>query len=82
MLAKYVEDVKQDEKSVPDLVESIMKAPGLVKEALRRSLLKMNQFRILDPKSTKIWIARFALLKIMDSRQRRPTQPARPSKFD
>ena len=29
---RYVVDVKQDGKSVPDLVESIMKRSGLVKE--------------------------------------------------
>ena len=48
---KYVEDVKQDEKSIPDLVESIMKAPGLVKDGLRLILFKIYQSR---PKTTKI----------------------------
>ena len=37
---KYVEDVKQDEKSVPDVLESIMKPSGLVKEELQRILFK------------------------------------------
>ena len=32
VIEKYVEDVKQDEKHVPDLLESIMKVPGLVKK--------------------------------------------------
>ena len=32
VIEKYVEDVKQDGKSVPDLLDPIMKAPGLVKE--------------------------------------------------
>ena len=30
-IEKYVEDVKQDEKSVPDLVESIMRSTDPVK---------------------------------------------------
>ena len=33
-MEKIVEDVKQDEKHVPDLLEAIMKAPGLVKEEI------------------------------------------------
>ena len=32
VIEKYVEDVKQDEKSVPDLVESMMKVSGLGEE--------------------------------------------------
>ena len=34
VIEKYVEEVKQDEKDVPDLVESRMKGSGLVKEEL------------------------------------------------
>ena len=34
VMEKYVEDVKQDEKHVPDLLEAIMRPPGLVKEEL------------------------------------------------
>ena len=34
VIEKYVEDVKQDEKSVPDIVESIMMPTCLVKEEL------------------------------------------------
>ena len=29
---KYIEDITQDEKSVPDVVESMMKPSGLVKD--------------------------------------------------
>ena len=43
---KYVEDVKQDEKHVPDLLESIMRPTCLVKEELRPNLFKMTQFRL------------------------------------
>ena len=42
VIEKYVEDVKQDEKHVPDLLESIMRPTCLVKEELRRILMKMN----------------------------------------
>ena len=45
VIEKHVEDVKQDEKSVPDLVELIMKAPGIVKEQLRRKAMKASQFK-------------------------------------
>ena len=44
VMEKYVEDVKQDEKSVPDLVESIIRPTDPVKEELRRNLCKMNKF--------------------------------------
>ena len=57
-MEKYVEDVKQDEKHVPDLVESIMKGTGLVKEELRPILFKLNQFR---PKITKIKVCTFKM---------------------
>ena len=42
---KYVEDAKQEEKDVPEIVESIMKPTCLVKEELRQMLFKMHQFR-------------------------------------
>ena len=43
---KYAEDVKQDEKDVPDLVESIMKPTDPVKEEFRRNLCNMSQFSL------------------------------------
>ena len=48
---KCVEDVKQNEKHVPDLLEAIMRPTCLVKEELRMILFKMIQFR---PGITKI----------------------------
>ena len=70
VIEKYVEDVKQKEKDVLDLVESIMKGSGLVKEELRRILFKMGQFR---PKITKIRVSTFWMSgKIPDSRRRLP----------
>ena len=51
VIEKTVEDVKQDEKSVPDLLESIMRPTDPVKEELRPILCKMSQFK---PEITKI----------------------------
>ena len=42
---KYVEDVTQDEKQVPDLLESIMRPTCLVKEGLRTNSCKSNALR-------------------------------------
>ena len=36
VIEKYVEDVKQKQKDVLDLLESMMRPPGLVKEELRQ----------------------------------------------
>ena len=52
-MEKYIEDAKQKEKDVPDLLKSIMKRSGLVKEELRPNLFKMIQIR---PEITKIWV--------------------------
>ena len=41
VIEKYVEVVKPDQKSVPDLVELIMKGSGLVKEELQWISYKM-----------------------------------------
>ena len=55
---KYVEDVKQDGKSVPDLLESIMRPTDPVKEELRPKTVKMNQFRpkIIKNRVSTFWI--------------------------
>ena len=50
-MEKYVEDAKQEEKDVPDLLEAIMRPTCLVKEELRPILFKVTQLR---PKITKI----------------------------
>ena len=60
-IEKYVEDVKQEEKHVPDLLEPIMKASGLVKEELRPILCKLNQF---GSKITKIKVSTFWIPEI------------------
>ena len=79
VIEEYVEDVKQGEESVPDLVESIMKGSGLAKEELWRILFKLTQF---GPEITKIRVSTFWMSgKSTDSR-RRPTQPASPVSFN
>ena len=58
VLERYVEDVKQAEKHVPDLLETIMRPTDPVKEELRRNLRKMIQFRpkIPEIKVSTFWI--------------------------
>ena len=58
VIEKYVEDVKQDEKGVPDLVESIMRPTDPVKEELRRILSQMIQFK---PEIHKIRVCTFEM---------------------
>ena len=45
MLEKHIEDVKQDQKTIPHLLESIMRPTRLTKEEPQRILMKMDQFR-------------------------------------
>ena len=61
VIEKYVEDVKQNEKDVPDLLEPIMKGSGLVKEELRPILFKLSQFR---SKINKIRVSTFWIPEI------------------
>ena len=51
VMEKYIEDARQEEKDVPDLLEAIMRPTCLVKEELRPNSSKMTQFR---PEITKI----------------------------
>ena len=44
VMGRYIEDVKQDERHVLTLLESIMGPPGLVKEELQMIFMNMNQF--------------------------------------
>ena len=62
---KYIEDARQDEKHVPDLLESIIQAKLLVKDELRQKLSKITQF---ESKITKIRVCTFQMSgKIPDS---------------
>ena len=58
LVEKCFEHARQDEKHVPDLLESIIQPPGLVKEGLRPILFKMIQLR---PKITKIRVCTFQM---------------------
>ena len=51
VMEKYVEDARQEEKDIPDLLEAIMRPTCLVKEELQQHLSQMGQFR---PKIIKI----------------------------
>ena len=57
-MEKYIEDVRQDEKHVPDLLESIMKPKDLVKEELRQKLFIIDQFasKIKKMRVSTFWI--------------------------
>ena len=64
-MEKYFEDARQDEKHVPDLLESITRPTGPVKEELRQKLFKMKQF---ESKIKKIRVCTFQMSgKIQDS---------------
>ena len=61
LIDKCSEDVRQDEKHVPDLLESIMRPPGPVKAELRQKLSKIDQFgsKITKMRVSKFWIPEF-----------------------
>ena len=58
LMEKYIEDARQDEKHVPDLLESIIPPPDPVKDELRQKLFKMTQFgsKIKKMRVSKFWI--------------------------
>ena len=65
LIEKYIEDARQDEKHVPDLLESIMRPTDPVKDELRQKLFKMIQF---EPEIKKIRLCTFQMSgKIPDS---------------
>ena len=68
------EDVGQDEKHVPDLLESIMRPKLFVKEELRPILFKMIQF---DSKIKKIKVSTFWIPEIQSFPAGGQCQPAR-----
>ena len=64
-MEKYNEDVRQDEKHVPDLLEAIMRPTDPVKDELRQKLFKIDQF---GSKIKKIRVCTFQMSgKILDS---------------
>ena len=64
-MEKYFEDIRQDEKHVPDLLEAIVQPTDPVKDELRQELFKIDQF---ESKITKIRVCTFQMSgKIRDS---------------
>ena len=57
-MEKYFEDARQDEKHVPNLLESIMRSTDPVKEELRQKWFKISQFgsKIQQMRVSKFWI--------------------------
>ena len=51
VIEKSIEDARQDEKRVPDLLESIMRANLFVKEELRPILFEMTKIKSIFKKS-------------------------------
>ena len=60
LIEKYTEDVRQDEKHVPDLLESIIQPPGLATEELRQRLFERSQ---ISSKIRKIRVSTFGFRK-------------------
>ena len=77
-MEKYIEDARQDEKHVLDLLESIIQPPGRVKEELRPILFTII---IFDSKISKIKVSTFWISGDPKFSRRRPTQPSRPVSF-
>ena len=73
-MEKYIEDARQEEKDVPDLLEAIMRPTDPVKEELRPNLFKMIQFR---PKIQKIKVSTFWIPEIRCFPAGGQGQPAR-----
>ena len=53
-IEKYNEDVRQDEKHVPDLLESIMRPKLFVKDELRPNSFKIDQCRA-EVRKIQVW---------------------------
>ena len=61
LMEKHIEDARQDEKHVPDLLESIIQPIDHVKEELRQKLFKITQF---DSKIKKMMVSKFWIPEI------------------
>ena len=63
LIEKSIEDARQDEKHVPDLLESIMKPTDPVKAELRQKLFKIDQF---GSKIKKMMVSTFWIPEIQN----------------
>ena len=61
VMENSIEDVKQDEQHVPDLVESIMRPTCLAEEDLRPISFRMTQIssKIQEVRVSTVWILEF-----------------------
>ena len=62
-MEKYIEDVRQDEKHVPDLLEAKMMPTGPVKDELRQKLSKIIQ---MESKIKKMMVSKFWIPEIQN----------------
>ena len=74
VIEKYFEDVRQDEKHVPDLLEAIMRPRLFVKDELRPNSFKMTQIRA---KIENIRVSTFWIPEIQSFPAGGQCQPAR-----
>ena len=74
VIDKYIEDVKQDEKHVPDRLEARMRPTFFVKGELRPILFKTDQFGV---KIAKINVSTFWILESQSFPARGQCQPSR-----
>ena len=60
-MEKCFEDVRQDEKHVPDLLEAIIRPTDPVKDELRKKLFKITHIssKIKKMRVSKFWIPEF-----------------------
>ena len=58
LIEKCSEDARQDEKHVPDLLETIIQPPDPVKEELRQKLSKIDKFesKIKNMRVSTFWV--------------------------
>ena len=73
LIEKYIEDARQDEKHVPDLLESIIQPKDPVKEELRQKLFKIDQF---GSKIKKMRVSTFWIPEIQSFRAEGQCQPS------
>ena len=69
VIEKHIEDVKQDEKHVPDLLEPIMRLTLFVKEELWLILFKLSQF---GSNISKLEVSTFWMCGKSTNSRRRP----------
>ena len=77
-MEKYNGDVRQDEKHVPDLLESIMRPTDPVKDELRQKLFKISQ---ISSQIKKMRVSKFWIPEIQSFPAGGQCQPSRPVGF-